>query len=227
MKSQRSEKTVLEKARIILQERGYRRTCYPLEDLARDIDNTQRSVVRKVFVYKWTGLALLTLIPILSALISSLLSMDEPKASTLATLTKTLSFSLTLLTILNSIFKPGERFRSICSLGIQVADFSNQALESLERIPKNSLDEMSLLVVVGRLRRHLDSYREQLIDLFLPEASQLPGRRKDGHGVSSGLEEPNTRRMTMTLQPSTPPIFAATPGASTTATRSPGRQSQR
>jgi len=213
MRHRNRDKTILEKTRKILRDRGYRKTCYPLEDMAQAIDETKRNVKRKVGIYKWTGLALLTLIPILSALMSALLSM-ETKAPTLMSLTRTLSFSLTLLTILNSIFKPGERFRSICSLGIQVDDFGSLALESLTRIPQDKLDELFLLALVDKRRKRLDSYRKQLIDLFLPEASQLPDRREKEYGGAGRLEEPEVARAGVSTAPPASPGAADRPHAS-------------
>ena len=185
MTSKNNDQTFLDKVREILENGDRRRPCYPVEALAFTLDDTKRNVKRKVFMYKWTGLALMTLIPILSAVISTLLPMKGSGDQNSRLLLEILSFSLTLLTILNSIFKPGERFRSICSLGIRVDDLGDQVLERLEElVAQGKIDERSLLAIVDRHRRQLDSYRELLIDLFLPEASKLPGRRSRAKGMS-------------------------------------------
>jgi len=96
-----------------------------------------------------------------------------------------LSLSLTLLTILNSIFRPGERFREACLLGIKIAHFKSELLTALEEMKK--ITDASLLELVERYRKAFERYQEQLIGLFLPELAGLEYR------VESGTQKPETQ----------------------------------
>lgn len=165
-----SNKSLLARVKLILKKHNYRNSCYPLYDLAQSVDETINNVIMKIFIYKWTALFLLLMIPIISALLSILITQEL--ASPFMKLKPTvpyLSVILTLLTILNSIFKPGERFKQVCLMSIKIGHFKSQVQEEIEKLSK--VDETSLSELVDRLRKDFEPYQEQLITLFLPETT--------------------------------------------------------
>jgi len=162
----------LERTKQILQDKGYSKECYTLEDLANVIDETQKNVIHKVWLYKWLGLPILVLMPIISAFLSVIIAQKSPSEpfAMLVWLVPYMSFGLTVLTILNAIFKPGERFKQVCSLGIQVASFKDEVLSALASL--SPVDDASLLKLVDANRKRFEVYQEQLIGLFLPEVGR-------------------------------------------------------
>lgn len=174
---QADEFTLLpEKAKEILKEKSYAKDCYPLDELINVVIATEKNVRAKVFWYKWSGLILLVSIPLISALLSVIITQDSE-----ATINSTntfrdllpvapyLSLGLTLMTILNSIFKPGERFRTACLMSIKVSHFRADILADLEKLPSAVSDDV-LLKVIHKNRKDFEFYQEQLVGLFLPEA---------------------------------------------------------
>jgi hypothetical protein len=110
--------TFVHQAHAVLQEKGYKKPCHPLDELARFVDADRERADKKIWYYKYGGLFLLTLIPVISALISISISPEKNKYWMPEKLIFGLSLVLTLLTIFNSIFKPSERFNEVCRLGI-------------------------------------------------------------------------------------------------------------
>ena len=165
-----------EKAKKILKEKNYTKDCYPLDELINVVIATEKNVRSKVFWYKWSGLIFLVSIPLISALLSVIITQDSNPATNssntfryLLPIAPYLSLGLTLITILNSIFKPSERFRTACFMSIKVSHFRADILADLEKLPSAVSDEV-LLKVVHKHRKDFEFYQEQLVGLFLPEA---------------------------------------------------------
>jgi hypothetical protein len=177
------------RVRAILKERGYETGSYPLESLAERIEETERSVLRKVRGYKWPGLILLALIPLLSTCISVLVT-EKPKAVYSTNLLYGMSFTLTLLTVLNSIFRPSERFKEACRMGVDFERIRSDFLVELENLPRVGqayaqqakkqdeahTEEARLHAVVGKFYKLVAPYQKELISMFLPEVAVEPGR---------------------------------------------------
>jgi hypothetical protein len=174
--------SVLAMVRSVYEKNRHTR-CYALEDIAKTLDDTYRNVMLKVRLYKWAALALLTLIPVLSAFLSVLVSDKDHTLKGLAPALIYVSYLLTLLTILSSIFNPGERFKRICLLGIKLGDLKTRAIEGLERLQLHD-DEAAIYKLAEKLSRELRPYREQLVELFLPEiqSKTLSAEQEAGHG---------------------------------------------
>ena len=167
---------LLEKAKKILSDNNYTKDCYPLDDLFQTVVETESIVGRKVFIYKWFGFFLLVAIPIISTFLSVIITHNTEEVSlnntqnifeALLPIAPYLSLGLTLMTILNSIFKPGERFQAACFMSIKISHFRSDILADLEKL--SPVDDESLLKLVHKHRKVFESHQEKLVGLFLPE----------------------------------------------------------
>jgi hypothetical protein len=177
--------SVLSAVRTIF-EKSQHRKYYYLEDAAKTLDELHRNVIIKVRLYKWTALAVLTLIPIFSTFLSVLLS---EKNGALTPILVYVSYTLTLLTLLSSIFNPGERFKRICVIGIELADIRTWALENLEQLTPS---EESVHDFANKLREKLHPYEVQLVDLFLPEVRTRTSEKESDAKKEQTSEEGNS-----------------------------------
>jgi hypothetical protein len=172
---------LVHEVKAILSERGYDKVCHPLEALAQRIEETERNVSRKVHVYKWPGLILLGLIPIISTLLSLLVT-GEPRGVALkdvshpllfsmthSTLLLSMSYSLTFLTVLNSIFRPSERFKEACRMGVDFERIKSDFLADLESLPE--IEESHLHAIINKFNKLVAPYQKELISMFLPEVA--------------------------------------------------------
>ena len=164
-------KTFMKQMKEILKEKGFERKCYPLNELARTIAWNAANAKRKVFFYKWFGLPLLTSIPLISALLSFVIS-GEPISiwvfqPQLRAIVPVLSLILTFLTILNSILRPSQRFPKACTIEIEIEAFKSDFLIGLDKM--DHIDDATLLKYVHDKRRAFKRFQERLIELFLPE----------------------------------------------------------
>jgi len=73
---------------------------------------------------------------------------------------------LTLLTILNSIFKPSENFREACLIGVGIDRFTEDFLAALERMAQ--VDVSGLLELIEKKRKEFETYQIKLIGMFMP-----------------------------------------------------------
>lgn len=195
------------RVRAILKERGYEMDCYPLESLAERIEETERSVLRKVRGYKWPGLILLALIPILSTCISVLVT-KKPEVVYSDKLLYGISFTLTLLTVLNSIFRPSERFKEACRMGVDFERIRSEFLVELENLPRVELahahqakrqdaahtEEARVHAVVLKFYKLVAPYQKELISMFLPEVAVEQGRNATAALRSGGIHEVPKRK---------------------------------
>lgn len=159
-------KTFISDANSVLQEKGYKKHCHPLDALSKVVETNSKYATAKICFYKWSGLFLLTSIPLISALLSVLVSLKGGGSTWPETTVLPLSLFLTVFTILNSIFKPSERFRQACHIGIRIDRFKADFLMALERLPK--IDDSNLLELVDNKRKEFEKYQEELIGMFMP-----------------------------------------------------------
>jgi hypothetical protein len=175
-----SSEKLSSKAKSILSDHGYSKTCYPLDDLAKTIEDNKTNVARKILVYKWPGLALLVLIPVISTLLSVLISENISATVTGTMAVKIFSYSLTFLTLLNSIFKPGERFRLACSIGIEIQCLMDRLLTEVENLSQ-PVQDAKLLELCAKFRDDFVPIQNKLTGIFFPEtAVQETGRPPKG-----------------------------------------------
>jgi hypothetical protein len=174
------------KTRSILKTQGYDRQCIPLEDVAAAIGDTHNNISRKVLAYKWSAMGLLLLIPIISTALSLVVTEHG-----WAAVVKPCSYVLTFLTLLNSILKPGDRFKRVCKLGIGIEQLSDEFLVKLDRL-QQPVEERRLDEITDKFIGELTPYKEQLIDLFLPESPAEPAGKTAlpaGQTTSAAPEE--------------------------------------
>ena len=157
--------------RAILNERGYEKTCLPLEAVAQRVEGIHRNIRLKLIFYKWSSLFILILIP----LISTLLSIFVTKNLT-GVWVDSFAYSLTILTLLNSIFRPSFRFKELCEMGLGVQELKDEFVTRLENLTK--IDEGKLHMIREDCDRRLLPYEKRMIALFLPEASFQPARKR-------------------------------------------------
>ena len=151
----------------VLKEKGYTQHCYPLEAFSKTVDTNRKYAEGKVFFNKWSGLLLLTSIPLISALLSILVSFKGNNPIWLPeSMVIPLSLALTLFTILNSIFKPSERFQEACRIGIAINNFIIDFLIELERM--KTVEESALLQLINKKQKEFETYQIKLISMFMP-----------------------------------------------------------
>jgi hypothetical protein len=166
-------KNLQHRTKKILSDSNYEKECYPLNDLLLNVARTEANVERKVVLYKWFAFLLLMAIPIISAFLSVIVAEDanggtQHAFGALLPYAPYFSFTLTLLTILASIFKPGERFQTACFMSIKISHFGSDILAGLEGL--SPVDDKKLLEFSHSKREEFERYQEQLVGLFLPEA---------------------------------------------------------
>ena len=163
----------------LLKSKGYDKRCYPLEEFTKTFALNKKYADRKIFWYKWSGLFLLTAIPLISALLSVSVSATGGRFPWLPeALVFFISLALTLFTILNSIFKPSERFQAACRIGIGMNRFMIDFLVALEKM--TTIDEAALLALIDRKLKELEKYQERLISMFMPIEIALQGESGSG-----------------------------------------------
>ena len=157
----KTDKTFLAESKSILHTKGYNKEFYPLEELARSVKYNQENTMRKIRVYKWSGFFLLTAIPLISAFLSVAIKADE-----LSSVIFPLSLILTLMTVLNAIFRPGERFQHVCLIGIKIDSFKTYFLTELMIL--EPINDSALATFINKKRKEFESHQKELIGLFMP-----------------------------------------------------------
>ena len=179
-------------AKTILKEKGHRQHCHALDEFLKTVEKNSAIANRKVWFYKWPGIFLLTSIPLVSALLSVSVGTKGDGAAWPERMIFSLSLFLTFATILNSIFRPSERFRNACLLGIRIEAFKTEFLAALEQM--ETVDEQALHVFLTLKRAEFEKFQEELIGMFMPmEMSGQQGlqtgdqekRGKDSHKIKS------------------------------------------
>ncbi len=151
----------------VLKEKGYDKKCHALEMFLNSIEFNSKNNSRKVWINKYSGLFLLTSIPIISASLSVLINLKSQNDSLSYSLVFGISIALTLFAILNSIFTPGEKFQLSCEIGIMIDNFKIGFLIDLERL--DSIEDSSLLELIDKKKDEFETYQKMLISLFMPK----------------------------------------------------------
>jgi len=136
-----------------------------VEDLTEEIERTQRNIRVKTFGYKWFAFLVLTAIPIISTVVSALVAEGNPSYRDAI---KYLSYSLTLLAVLNSIFRPGERFMEICRLGLRIERLRDYFTNSIEKLGREAAPA-KMRELCHKIEKALVPIEYRLITLFLPD----------------------------------------------------------
>jgi hypothetical protein len=162
----KKDKSFSEEVCEILKRKNYTATCYPLFHLTNSIMKNDKFVNNKVTIYKYLALPLLLGIPLISTYLSIVANMkgDEFFTNSL----RYASVILTVMTVVNSIYRPRVRFAKSCKLEIKIEHFKSNFLGTLEKMQK--IDEESLLAFESEQRAKFETYQEELITLFLPES---------------------------------------------------------
>jgi len=171
----------------LLEHKGFRERCYALEALFRTVETNWEITDRKIRFYKPAGKILLTLIPILSALLSALIGAKDQiffGSTTFATIVLfVLSLVVTIASTFNSILKPSQRFYEACRIGIDIEAFAIGFIADLEKRP-SGMKEDDIVAFVKEKRAEFEKFQVALIALALPlEASPIkpppsPKRKK-------------------------------------------------
>ncbi len=140
----------------------------PMPPLLREfctmVDNNTGYALSKVNSYKWMGLVLLTSIPIMSALLSALVSLRG--IGWLPPAILGLSLALTIFTVVNSLYKPSARFHDACVVNMGIERFKSDFLIALVKGQKWA--DQDLASLVHEKQGGFDKYQHDLIGLFMP-----------------------------------------------------------
>jgi hypothetical protein len=186
MNKHTDEQEFLLNAKKILEAKGFTKDHPALNELIGAIHFDQCSTQRKILWYKWPGLILLVATPLISALISIAIASSGDKNSyllppnVLAIALPLASLTLTIMTIFDSAFKPAERFKRACKIGIEIQNFKGQLLADLQQLST----EEELNKYIPQKRQKFTQFSMALVDLFLPEtisASKLEELEKPHH----------------------------------------------
>lgn len=104
-------------------------------------------------------------IPILSAVISALAT-EKVGGWWL----KGPSYALTLLTLLNSIFKPADRFRELCRMRMSLHSLRDAFISELRKKLEGPDKVIAAIQLCEEYERNLDPMNTRLIELYLPYA---------------------------------------------------------
>lgn len=127
---------------------------------------------RKVEYYKWIGFILLFVIPLLSTVIAATANGpdDIPMLKCLKSSISATTLILAILTTLNSILRPGQRFNECCRIRLDYFHWKCEFLEGLEKLPKPVTEE-ELLALLEAQRKKMKPLQEKPIALALPDQS--------------------------------------------------------
>jgi len=164
-----TEKSMEKAIELILDEKNCKEPWRPLRELAKEVESTRANLRVKVRWFKWPSFILLVLVPVLSASISVMIGTNWKILGFSST--GILSYILTLFTILNSIFRPRDRFRKACNLQMDLDNLQQKFLIDLERKKRGAIDSDLLLTQAESLNAFLHPIRQANIDLFLPDSS--------------------------------------------------------
>jgi hypothetical protein len=159
--------------RDILKGHGYENMCHPLFDLAERLDETRRNISVKIFVYKWSSLIILIFVPVISTILSICSSHQD--YDNYSGQLRILTFILTFLALMNSIFRPSLRFKALCEMGMGVQEVADDFLSAIETLP--SIREERLHELSELYNKLLIPYERQLISFFLPTELSAQGSR--------------------------------------------------
>ena len=195
----------MDQAKDILNDRGEGMLLdRQLAHLAEEFDKTDRRVMVKVWIYKPLAFVVLLFVPLVSATVS-VLSTQHKGTEAVAI---GLSYGLTILTLLNSIFRPADRFRELCTMGMRVHTLRDEFMSKLREHSKGADKQVKLIKLCEEYEQKLNPTNTRLIALFLPYApDQKP------YPTSEEPEKGNQGQETPAPQPVPPNSAATAPGA--------------
>ncbi len=161
-----------QQAKELLLRKKYENELPVLNELVGSFDYSERNIRKKIWIYKYVGYFLLFAIPIISALIAFMANASEdatldPSVSWLQGKVPLMSLILAVLTVVNSIIKPGIRFDRCCRIGVDLFHWRCSFLEGLEKI--ESSKEKELLEFLSNKRREFRKLQLADISLALPD----------------------------------------------------------
>ena len=197
--TRRADESIASRLKSTLDELGYAEARYLFDDLWKQIDTSRRRVGHKVEFYKWSGFVVFLFLPLLATLLSFLIT-DSGKelfglfnrANYVDPCKIIVSFTVTILTLFNSIFRPGARFKESCRLGIQLAHFRYQALRQIAEKVHVPAGEVEVIQTLNDLDEQLEPLQTEEINLFLPvHGLEANGKNGTSQGNGKGqLKEP-------------------------------------
>jgi hypothetical protein len=165
-----------DQAELILKEKGYEGN-YFASSLLEIIKGDFQKIRYKIPFYKWAGVTLLTAIPILAAVLTVGTNSKPPWPGFLLL---PISLSLTIFTILNSIFKFRSRFQKACELYMEIESFIFNLLNKIKNVVPNQ--EGVLIEMLREERIAFERLRKDQLCLFMPETEMKEGtEEKKGH----------------------------------------------
>jgi hypothetical protein len=115
---------------------------------------------------------------------------------------------LTILTLLNSIFRPADRFRELCTMGMRVHTLRDEFMSKLRDHSMGADKQVTLIKLCEDYEQKLNPTNTRLIALFLPYApDQKP------YPTNEESEKGNPGQDTPASQPIPPNPAAAAPRA--------------
>lgn len=170
----------------VLERNGYEKQIPALEILIKIVAKNKKYADKKVFLYKWSGFLLLTTIPLISTLISVAYQSGNNANGFFSIPNNVLfplSLTLTLFTILNSIFRPSDRFSEACRIGIGIEHFIIQFLNELEQLGKENL--VGILMLISKKEKEFQKFQFKLIRIFMP--IQIPSVKDEETKIDQPL----------------------------------------
>lgn len=156
------------------------KSCYRLRDVARKVDETARNIAGKAHCFKVLVVIVLLALPLISAIISFLTTATGPEPWR-KEVVMYLSWAVTLLTVLNSLFRPRERFAEACKLGIGIQELKDRFISRIEELTKErSQPQETLHRACDHFEKELEPIETALIGMFLPEAG-AEGEKQASH----------------------------------------------
>lgn len=166
--------TLEQQAKDVLVRKNYSTDLPALKELVDSFQFNTDKVAKKIDTYKAAGAFLLFAIPIVSALLAFVANVTDdtrlhPPVSWLQGSVPSLSLSLALLTVINSIVKPSVRFERCCRIGVDLFHWRCTFLEGLENL--HPVDEKTLVEFLAKERKEFRKLQLADISLALPDHS--------------------------------------------------------
>ena len=166
---------VKEGAKVVFNGVSDAQVDHQLDHLDHEFDDTERHIKTKRWICKPSAFIVLMCIPILSAVISALAT---EKVGGWAL--KGPSYVLTLVTLLNSVFKPADRFRELCRMSMSVHSLRDAFISELRKKWKDPDKETAAIQLCEEYEKKLNPMNTRLIELYLPYSpDQKQGANKN------------------------------------------------
>lgn len=172
--------TFHEEVNSVLLEKSYSKHSFPLDEFTGIVEKNEKLIENKVLFYKWTGMSLLILIALLGVITPYVVALGtESFGGHQELIVAIAGLTLAVATILNSMFKPYERFSTACHIGIKISKFKVSFLLALEK--QKNLNDKNLLNLVNTALDKFEEYQEDLIELFMPSQTSNINNSPDSY----------------------------------------------